>query len=161
MDTVGIFELKTAGDLFRKLQHDYALLSKAPANAYLAFNFFVTAEHILDWLYPGRKGAGKRKQCREREVVLQICSHVASGAKHFRVEAPHHDSVRASRKTGSYFPKGCLPSNYFPHGYFPEATLALKLKGTAALKYGSSISALKLATAVMEFWSGNPEVLGN
>jgi len=49
----GLFQLQTARDLLAKLGHDYERLRNSPNDAYVAFDFFVTAEHILDWLHPG------------------------------------------------------------------------------------------------------------
>ena len=50
----GIFELNTSRDLLEKLRFDVRQLENDPTNTYLAFNFFVTAEHMKDWLYPGK-----------------------------------------------------------------------------------------------------------
>jgi hypothetical protein len=54
----GVFELRSLSDLLEKLKHgDEALV--AAENAYLTFNFFVTAEHLVDWVHP--KDRSKRK----------------------------------------------------------------------------------------------------
>jgi hypothetical protein len=55
-------------------------------NVDLAWNFFVTAEHLPDWL--GRKnpraleGYGIEKFKRHR-ALTRICAQLANGAKHF------------------------------------------------------------------------------
>ena len=154
----GLFELKSALDLRRKLQHEYRQLEADPSNSYIAFNFFVTAEHMLDWLHPKKAGEHKRKQTRDGELLLQICSHVASGAKHFEVEAKHHQSVAGSFATGGYFPDGYFPTGYFPKGYFPEKCLIVRLEGSAAAAFGESIAALSLARQVLSYWENHPDL---
>ena len=71
-------------------------MEQDPANPYPAFDFFVTAEHLLDWLYPDSVESANvriRKQRREIEPLLRVTSHLANGAKHFEAMAPHHKSV--------------------------------------------------------------------
>ena len=55
----GFFALGTPADLLKKLRHDFS---------YAAFDFFVTAEHLLDWKYPddGVPPIGIRKRTFER-----------------------------------------------------------------------------------------------
>ena len=64
----GVFNLRTPIDLLDKLKYDYAVFEKDKNNPYLAFNFFVTAEHMLDWIYPGYSNKGKRTALRDSEV---------------------------------------------------------------------------------------------
>ncbi len=89
----GIFNLRTASDLRQKLRHDLDRLKWSPTNTYEAFNFFVTAEHLLDWQFPGYDDKAQRERVRSEEVILQITSHLANGAKHFQTQAKHHRSV--------------------------------------------------------------------
>jgi hypothetical protein len=42
------FLMRTANDLLQKLERDFKKLKQHPLDVDLAFNFFVTAEHILD-----------------------------------------------------------------------------------------------------------------
>lgn len=145
----GIFSLTTPVDLFRKLERDFELMQRDPTNQDAAFNFFVTAEHMVDWLYPGYEKKKQREEFRNNEVLLQVTSHIANGAKHFQVQAKHHKSVAKTGQTGyfaGYFPKG-----YFSKGYFPE-WLFVELTGEAAAKMGKSIRVNDLAKAVLEFW---------
>ena len=48
----GFAVLKRAADLVAKLEHDLERIRAAPEDAYAAFDFFVTADHIVDWLLP-------------------------------------------------------------------------------------------------------------
>ena len=56
----GAFTLQTPHDLLEKLESDYDALMQDRNNPYLAYNFFVTAEHMLDWVYPGYANKNKR-----------------------------------------------------------------------------------------------------
>ncbi len=48
------FELRTPADLLAKLKADGERLRAEPADSHAAFDFFVTAWHLADWVYPGR-----------------------------------------------------------------------------------------------------------
>ena len=48
----GVFDLRNPDDLLKKLEWDYKALMGDQGNSYLAFNFFVTAWHMLEWVYP-------------------------------------------------------------------------------------------------------------
>jgi hypothetical protein len=67
----GFFELKTAQDLLGKLKREYTQLQKSPLNQDIAFNLFITAEHIPDWLYP--EDSSKRTDLRKSSPYLQVC----------------------------------------------------------------------------------------
>lgn len=155
----GVFELHTAEDLFAKLEHDFATLREDPGNSYAAFNFFVTAEHLLDWVYPGYENKKPREDLRNSELVLQICSHIASGAKHFVAQAKQHDSVSGTRRPivcqgGALprcaFPVGGIPVGALPGRWSPE--LHVELSGDAANELGNVIHVLELGGRVVEFW---------
>jgi hypothetical protein len=89
----GFGELRTAKDLLRKLEHDYVRMVNAPADTYAAFDFFVTAEHVLDWHLPGNVNGTRRKLERKNDKLLALLSHVANGGKHFNDLRPGHKSV--------------------------------------------------------------------
>jgi hypothetical protein len=46
----GFFTLQTAHDLFAKLQREFDRLSARPTDIDVAWNFFVTADHLVDWV---------------------------------------------------------------------------------------------------------------
>jgi hypothetical protein len=59
----GLFELRTATDLLAKLERDLIRLQSNRLDGDAAFDFFVTAYHMLDWLYPGNaRGWARAKQ---------------------------------------------------------------------------------------------------
>lgn len=148
----GIFDLRSPEDLRRKLLADYELLKATPDDVYLAFNFFVTAEHIPDWIFPGSPPPRQRTTLK-CDPLLQACSHIANGAKHFCVN--RHKSVTDTRRVGGFF------GNYFGRGYWGRSYwggphLVIDLDGDAAAAYGQSISCMDLATRVVDFWRAHP-----
>src|SRR5687768_13797633 len=82
----GLVHLQSAHDLLAKLRHDYARLREAPNDPYVAYDFFATAEHLLDWVYPGSVGRATRMAERDSHPILQVVSHLATGAKHMGPE---------------------------------------------------------------------------
>ena len=153
----GTFELRTPQDLLQKLRFDVEQLKKDPTNTYLAFNFFVTAEHMKDWLYPGKANRTERENLENSSTLLQVCSHVANGAKHFQVEAKHHDSVSDTVKSGGYWSKGYWPAGYWGRGYRGNGALIIQLQGDAEMQLGSSITAVDLAQRILTFWESRSE----
>lgn len=149
----GIFQLLTPADLLAKLDRELARLRSEPDNVDHAFNFFVTAESMLDWLHPGMAAKAAREALRNSDVRLQIASHLATGAKHFDKLARHHTSVSSMDKRGGWFASGWFPKGWFGRGYFAEPTLIVHLDGAAAATFGSSATALFLAEELANFWS--------
>src|SRR6266536_6294597 len=98
----GLFGLSNSADLFKKLECEFDQLIAEPTNAYLAYNFFVTAWHLLEWKYPDPRDNHIRNQIREQTPLLQICEHLAVGAKHFEPRSPHLKAVSASKKSSGW-----------------------------------------------------------
>ena len=80
----------------KKLEYDLDRVLKSPQDQYAAFDFFVTAEHIVDWIHPDDRKA--RESVRSGSSLL-ITSHLANGVKHFEVKAVHHQSVADVEKS--------------------------------------------------------------
>ena len=156
MTKKGFFTLTTAKDLFLKLEHDLAEVQRNPSDAYAAFNFFVTAEHLLDWLHPGNANKGTRKARRENEPLLALVSHLANGAKHFDIR-PHHKSLRESGVAFVPAP-GVHVASRSGHmlGRPPYPILYVRLDGAAAAKYGKLVDVVKLAEEVYRYWRSDP-----
>src|SRR5688572_3007604 len=99
----GVFGLKSPQDLFKKLESEYESLKANPSDAYVAYNFFATAWHLLEWKYPGKRGTSNaiaREKIRHGSTLLQLCEHLAVGAKHFDHLSPRHKSVSDTTQTG-------------------------------------------------------------
>ena len=145
----GIFELKTAKDLYEKLKRDFSAFEKDPLNSDLAFNFFVTGWHLLEWACPGNDSI--QKQIRESSIVLQICEHLAVGAKHFEPTNKKHKSVKRSDISGGVWKKGVWAKGVWKKGIWGEK-LEVLLDGEAAQQFGEKIYAIDLAKEVLAYW---------
>lgn len=134
----GFFQLKDDSDLFEKLEWEYENLVSHPGNAWHAFNFFVTAEHMADW-----------KECKSlkfSEPLLALCSHLANGGKHFDKLKDIHKSVKSAKHDGVY------ELGVYDEGVFEESLL-ITLESDAAQAIGAEvIDAVTLASKVLEFW---------
>ena len=148
----GAFGLSAPEDLLAKLRRELERLRDAPNDHDAAINFFVTAEHMLDWLMPGTAGRPKREQLRNSEPLLQVVSHLASGAKHHSQLLSHHQAVSQSGETGGYFAAAYFSPRYFGSSYFGGRTLSVTLTGNAAQTLGPSLSAVALAEQVYSYW---------
>jgi hypothetical protein len=143
----GFAKLKRPEDLYRKLVHDRERMQAAPLDSYSAFDFFVTAEHMRDWVLPGRKGAEGREALRKDNVVLRLISHLANGSKHFQAEDKRHQSVDGVTEDGY------AESGYVESGYWEEALVVhLTLTEQEALGF-PAISAAELADLTLQFWA--------
>lgn len=151
----GLFHLRTARDLLAKLRHDFERLQQDHVNAYAAFDFFVTARHLPEWLYPGDspEQKHKRRALFDDSVLMRLCRHIADGSKHFTVTAPQHDSVRDTSLQGSGFQPGPFQSDAFQVGQ-----LIVELDGDAAVQFGRSIEVTDLAERILGSWKGHPDL---
>lgn len=133
----GFFELNTPEDLLLKLDEEYEELVKNPCDARSAFNFFVTAEHLPDWLQS--KGI-------KNQLLPKICSDLANGAKHFQLRPGKARAVAGTTKD-RYVEEG-----YVEEGYFADP-LIVELEAEATTALGASrIEVLDLASKVHTFW---------
>jgi hypothetical protein len=143
MSFTGFFELKTPEDLFRKLEHDFQRIVKEPLDTFAAFDFFVTAEHMLDWVYPN--DAVKQTAERHSTPLLEVCSHLANGSKHFQATNRRHRSVDDTRHHRGAF------SNAFSSA-FDISRLEIHLQGSAAATFGNLVAVEDLAHQVLDYW---------
>lgn len=152
------FGLTTPCDLLRKLRSDLAAFDSKPTNAFLAFDFFVTAWHMLDWLYPGNTNKKRRDNLRNSEVILQVCDHLANGLKHFELNAKRHTAVSTARRGGGLFGADTFASRTFAARTFGRTRLIVRLTGDAAKALGTSIDGITLARRVLDFWENHPDL---
>lgn len=140
----GFGALKTPRDLVSKLEYDLRRMKEDPEDQYAAFDFFVTAEHIVDWCHP--VSGQDRKRLRARSPLLRIVSHIANGAKHFETTAKLHCSV-----TDIDVFRWVEPG-YFETGY-AEEPLVVQLSPDEASQLGRNrIDLPSLAQLVFDFW---------
>ncbi|WP_234775681.1 hypothetical protein [Paraburkholderia tropica] len=144
----GFATLKQPEDLYLKLVHDRKRMTQEPCDPYSAFDFFVTAEHLLDWVIPGmgKDQRKKRGALRDSNAILRVVSHVANGSKHFVAESQHHQSVDDV--------VNCGYADDYATDYYEEL-LVVQLSNTEQKDLGVSfISTLDLANRAIEFWKG-------
>lgn len=143
----GFAELRAPRDLVKKLEYDLERIRKSPQDQYAAFDFFVTAEHIVDWIHPNDKKA--REAVRSGSSLLRITSHLANGVKHFEAKAAHHQSVADVEKSRY------VDAGYGEEGYF-EDPLIVHLTTDEQHSFGqNSIEVAALAQQVHEYWKSN------
>ena len=133
----GFFELETAHDLYNKLCWEFKNLKEHPQDMRVAFNFFVTAEHIPDWL--NSKGI-------KNQPLPRICSHLANGAKHFHTK-DKHTAVKSAWKD-RYVEKGYVEEGYFLDPLMVELDEKLAVKANLE----NPIEVEHLAEEVINYW---------
>lgn len=147
----GLFDLASPHDLLRKLGRELDRMRESPDDSDHAFNFFVTAEHILDWLYPGFEGRFKRKERRDAALILKVTWDLANGAKHFKL-SKIHKSVRNTKHSGGFWAKGFWAENFWAKGFWAEPKLIVELSPEEAAELGKGPSAMNLAEQVYAYW---------
>ena len=146
----GFAQLVDPVDLFQKLKHDHSRMKQNPLDSYAAFDFFVTAEHLLDWQFPdtpGKSERSQRKKVRESEPILALVSHIASGAKHFQATAKQHKSVKRTEHSnrGGFDPRAFSTAAFSPKSFsFPGIVVHLE--------DGSVRHVFDIADEVMAYW---------
>ena len=143
----GFAVLRVPRDLVRKLEYDLERVRKSPQDQYAAFDFFVTAEHIVDWIHPNDKKA--REAVRSSLPLLRITSHLANGIKHFEAKSKHHKSVVDVEKSRY------VAAGYVEDGYFEDPLVVHLTKGEQQAFGQSSIEVSALALQVYEYWEAN------
>ena len=140
--------LETANDLLRKLEHDFERMRAAPGDAYAAFDFFVTAEHLSEWTRP------PCTELRKSTPLLAVVSHLANNSKHFEVTSKRHYQVeKTSASYASWFSDSFFGAKYFAAGWWGgKLGVDLTADTAASLKLPKKISALDLAERVLQFW---------
>lgn len=143
----GFAKLKQPEDLYRKLLHDRERMQVTPLDLYAAFDFFVTAEHMRDWVLPGHNGAKGREALRKNNLVLRLVSHLANGSKHFQAEDKRHQSVEDVIED-SYAEPDYVEDDYWEQPLVCHLTLA-EQDALGSL----FITAVDLADRTLQFWA--------
>jgi len=152
-DFEGFFTLSTPLNLVAKLRHDLSRIHSDFGDTYAAFDFFVTAEHVLDWKLPdsgGTTNRDKREHLRRTVPVLRVTSHIASGAKHFKALSARHESVDDLR-TGGLFD----PAIFDPAIFDTAPRLYVNLAGDDAAALGATVEVVTLAEQVLAYWEND------
>jgi hypothetical protein len=154
----GLGSLQSPEDLLEKLEYDRKRLEADPADVYAAFDFFVTAYHMLEWIHPNRARndpiqAAKRRLISGKNRLVTIAAELANGVKHF--EQFSYEGVADVETAGGYWPRGYWAAGYWPPGYWKEPRLIIKLTATEASFFGGapSLVALDAARKLCAFWN--------
>lgn len=145
------------------------VVGHTPKNDYFIYDvcidFAVGSERVAIKIYrPGKCTGNAKSVARQENANLQyvnqillkksnnylvVCSDIANGSKHFKVNPDRHHSVSGTSI------KGAFDSNAFDNKAFDVARLVIDLDGEAANQLGSSIDAIELAREVLEFWKSH------
>jgi len=89
---VGIFSIQTPQELLRKLEADFARCEENWADAHAAWNFFVTAYHLAEWVLVARHSDPKVEKALGRlcnnDNYWKACRYFANSAKHHALSDP-------------------------------------------------------------------------
>lgn len=146
----GFFDLRDPQSLLKKMRYDYDRMVASPLSTYAAFDFFVTANHIIDWIWPS-SSSEQLKLERAAETIPRICEHLANDAKHFIVNRPHVAVAGIAHSLeGDPFWEETVDSEISGS----EPGLFIKLGPEEARELGlDSIAATQLALLVLAYWS--------
>ena len=141
----GIFALRTAADLFGKLERDLQRVKDNPADSYAAFDFFVTAFHLKEWKLQKRQF--KPELLQPDKATWEVCRQLANGSKHFEVYDTY-SSVKRTKLADAAFQGDAFQPNAFQVGH-----LVVRLEAEPARHLGtSSIRVDVLAENLVGFW---------
>lgn len=128
------------------MQYDYSRMLAEPLNVYPAWDFFVTANHLIDWIWPSA-GTAQHREERKWEAIPRICEHLANGAKHFILNREHSAVTELERVEGGF------DSQAFDASGFQTDALLITLDTKEAAELGvQQIAAPALARRVMLYW---------
>ena len=141
----GVFGLHTARDLLAKVRRDLKRLERNPQDTDAAFDLFVTARHVPDWIEA--TGGPDAAKLFAQHVELRVCRHIADGAKHFEATRSNHKQV-----SGTTISPGGFYASGFSSAAFQVGHLSIDLDSTdtATVAFGGTIDAVRLARRVIE-----------
>lgn len=144
----GIFDLLSAEDLCAKLEHDFKRVRESPSDVYAAFDFVITAWHLLEWRYPGDEA--QQKEVRQQYPIVELCEHLAVRSKHYQPTQKRHRTARASRRD-SVWKRGVWAPGAWAPGFWKDE-LMIELAGAAQVEFGDEMPFSRFAKLVMDFW---------
>ena len=93
MSAQGFFALTSASDLIAKARSDLDGFRSNPLDSYRAFNFFVTARHVPDWLFPGDEKAKGEVLIKDLVVGAEIAGMSKERDEYLKKQAEAQFSV--------------------------------------------------------------------
>ena len=120
-----------------------------PSDIFVAFDYFVTAYHLADWVNPDSKAA--RREFEAKEPRLVIVGQIANGAKHF--EARAWDEVAELSTRDGYWGRGYFSLRYWSRRYRPRPRIVIVLTDAEAARLGQpELEILDTAKRITAFW---------
>jgi hypothetical protein len=104
--SMGFFKLEDPFDLLQKLEHDLNRLKAIPTDSYAAFDFFVTATHMPEWIRMVGWTFSPPTEMRTA-TIFELCGKLGNGAKHFVLHKKFAAPTEV-RDTGPFVPSGFL-----------------------------------------------------
>jgi hypothetical protein len=160
----GIFGRKDPKDLLYKLEREYGQLLSDPTNGDMAWNFFVTAEHIPDWLArsdPKSLGGKSINTFKRNNPLMHVCENLANGAKHFIPRVKPEERLNVSVDDTGTEMTSYIEDDYIEDDYYAEEPMLMVYLTPyevaefqkAGFQYvGAKIEVPWLATQVLQFW---------
>jgi hypothetical protein len=140
----GFFKLRTPRDLLEKARRDLGRRRKNPLDEDAAFDFFVTARHVPDWL--AKNGGAPASDLFNQHVELRICRHIADGAKHFEATHSNHKQVDRTDAVAGGFRATAFQSSAFQTG---NLWITLDPSDAATISLGSKVEAVVMAERIL------------
>ena len=119
-------------------------------DSYAAFDFFVTAWHLVEWKHPPASDGAARSALLARHPILRVCEHIAVGAKHFEPDPQRHKSVSETAATGVWAAGAWAPGTWAPGTWAGD--LVVYLDGKAREQVGEKLTVQELARRVVDAW---------
>jgi hypothetical protein len=141
----GAWYLDEPKDLIAKMESDLARMRASPRDAHPAFDFFVTAHHLADWV---ERDDGRRRALIGATPLLLIAGAIANGSKHFMTSDPRWRAV-SGLESGMRGPSGVGPA-----GIRVPLWVNLDEAMAARVPCASDVSAIDLAVLLLEWWKG-------
>jgi len=148
----GLFDLISADDLCAKLDHDYRRVKADPADVFAAFDFIVTAWHLLEWRHQGSAGKVAREALCTQYPILGLCEHLCVSGKHYEPTNPKHQSVMGTFRDAAWA-RGAWAPGVWAKGFWKDG-LVIELAGPAKVALGDQLAMEKFADLIVAFWRG-------
>ncbi|WP_310345609.1 hypothetical protein [Pelomonas aquatica] len=120
---IPFFGMEHARELLEKPEWEFERLREAPNSRFTAFNFFVTAEHLLDWALPDQSRKAREAR-RDSEAFLLVVSHLCNRAKHLRLGTGHTSGMKAEVNLAP--PRAQLPVTHWIYVVRPAKSISAR-----------------------------------
>jgi hypothetical protein len=147
----GIFGLSRPDELLNKLEHDFQRLQADDGQQmmlYTAFDFFVTAYSLVDWLQNSGERTKAEVKVLRGQMMTKICADLANGSKHFQLTQKPKTTLTTHAAPPAY------SSAFAPRQFQTQWSACIKLRADEAQAAGvPEICPIReLAPKVLAHW---------